>query len=96
VNIACQAVLDAITDMDYALEQADNFVPPEVPANTFVDALERDPVATVRSLIKEVWFDLCLPSQKLTSQLDAIFLYSSPIFYSSAATTEDERASTPS
>ena len=54
MNIACQAVLDAITDMDYVLEQADYFVPPEMPVITFVDALERDPDATVHSLIKEV------------------------------------------
>ena len=60
VDIACQAVLDAITDMNYALEQADNFVPPEVQASNFVDALERDPVATIHSLIKEVCFHLFL------------------------------------
>jgi hypothetical protein len=54
VNLACKAVLKAMTMVEYAAEDAGDFIPDQPPAETFVDALERDPVACVRSLIKAV------------------------------------------
>ncbi|KAJ7358519.1 hypothetical protein DFH08DRAFT_686901, partial [Mycena albidolilacea] len=45
VNLACKAVLGAITDMDFAASGAADFVPDpagEVP--TFIDAIARDPI----------------------------------------------------
>lgn len=55
VNLACHAVLGAITDLDFAAENSVDFVPNEdQPAATLEEALKRDPVATTRSLIRGV------------------------------------------
>jgi hypothetical protein len=55
VNLACQAVLSAITNLDYAKEDADDYIPS---TGDMMDNLERDPIATVRSLIRAVCADL--------------------------------------
>jgi hypothetical protein len=46
VNLACKAVLAAITNLDYVAETAEDFYP-----SNFLEGLDRDPIATVRSLI---------------------------------------------
>jgi hypothetical protein len=51
VNLACQEVLDTITKLEYAAEDADDFVPPE---NTGYYHADRDPIACIRSLIRSV------------------------------------------
>ena len=58
VNLACDAVLQAVTKLKYAAENAKDFVPNDedpVPT-TFKEALKRDPVATTHSLIGGVGF----------------------------------------
>lgn len=56
VNLACKAVLGVITQLQYAQQDAVDFIPDgEAPAPaTFEEALKRDPVATTRSLIRGV------------------------------------------
>jgi hypothetical protein len=49
VNLACQAVLAALTNLDYAREP----ITTEEQV-TFLDAVDKDPVATVRALIRVV------------------------------------------
>ncbi|KAJ6586163.1 ribonuclease H-like domain-containing protein, partial [Mycena capillaripes] len=45
VNLACKAVLGAITDMDFAASGAADFVPgPAAQPRTFLDAIARDPI----------------------------------------------------
>jgi hypothetical protein len=78
VNLACKAVLAAITNLTYAAEEAEDFVPPEEDDeseedqydedmwygenNPFMKAVRRrDPVATLRSLIRVVSFPPNLP-----------------------------------
>lgn len=54
--MACKAVLSAITQMKFAANDADNFAPPlqyEEPSN-FLDAVDRDPIASLRSAIRNV------------------------------------------
>ena len=56
VNLACHAILEAVTKLKYAAENAEDYVPNNedpVPA-TFKEALKRNPVATTRSLIRGV------------------------------------------
>jgi hypothetical protein len=52
--LACQAVLEAITYVDFAAENADEFVPDGPLATTFKDAISQDPIATVQSLVRAV------------------------------------------
>jgi hypothetical protein len=73
VNLACKAVLAAITDIEYAAETAGDFVRPEQGAldeqpdgdergwatNHFLQRVRRrDPIATLRSLIRAVYIRL--------------------------------------
>ena len=51
VNLACKAVLTSITEMKYASEQAADYIPGWAPAVSIIDAIDRDPIATVQSLI---------------------------------------------
>jgi hypothetical protein len=48
VNLACQAVLKAITNMDFADELAEDYVPTATG--------ERDPVAMIRTVVRVVSF----------------------------------------
>ncbi|KAF7328296.1 Dimer-Tnp-hAT domain-containing protein [Mycena sanguinolenta] len=54
VNLACKAVLSAITDMDFAATGADDFVPNRAEPRTFLDAIARDPIATVRTTVRVI------------------------------------------
>ncbi|KAJ7148504.1 ribonuclease H-like domain-containing protein, partial [Mycena crocata] len=57
VNLACKAVLSAITDMDFAAQDAADFVPPPGGAGgafTILGAIERDPVASVRTTVRVI------------------------------------------
>ncbi|KAJ7922560.1 hypothetical protein B0H13DRAFT_1982940 [Mycena leptocephala] len=54
VNLACKAILGAITDMDFAAPEADDFVPPLNPADNFLAAVEGDPVATIRTTVRVI------------------------------------------
>jgi hypothetical protein len=40
--------------MDFAATDADDFVPPDAGAETFLDAIDRDPIATVRTTVRIV------------------------------------------
>jgi hypothetical protein len=40
--------------MDFAAENANEFVPDGPSATTFIDAIDWDPIATVRSVIRAV------------------------------------------
>lgn len=54
VNLACKAVLAAITNLDFAADTSAEYVPHGPSSRSFSDALRRDPIATVRSLIRSV------------------------------------------
>jgi hypothetical protein len=54
VNLACKAVLKAITNLNYAIEDVNEFVPEGPLATMFTDAIDRDPIATVRSIVRSV------------------------------------------
>ncbi|KZT28411.1 hypothetical protein NEOLEDRAFT_1035922, partial [Neolentinus lepideus HHB14362 ss-1] len=54
VNLACKAVLGAMTDMSYAAENAANYVPNDDSVTTIADAIRRDPVATTRTLVRVI------------------------------------------
>ncbi|KAJ7660136.1 ribonuclease H-like domain-containing protein [Mycena polygramma] len=54
VNLACKAVLSSITDIDFAASGSADFVPHPVGATTFLDAVARDPVATVRTTVRVI------------------------------------------
>ena len=55
INLACKAVLRAITDLDLAHENAvDYYVPVGVNAQSFLDALKQDVIAIVRTLVHKV------------------------------------------
>lgn len=54
INLACKAVLRAITDLDLAHENAVDYVPVGVNAQSFLDALKRDVIAIVRTLVRKV------------------------------------------
>ena len=60
VNLACHAVLGAITKLEFAAEDAEDFVPDSEEPVTLEEALQRDPIATTRSLIRGVSFDFYL------------------------------------
>ncbi|KAG1876015.1 hypothetical protein C8R48DRAFT_591897, partial [Suillus tomentosus] len=52
VNLACKAVLRAITNMDHAQNDAIEYVPNMPPSRDFMSAIERDPIATVRTIVR--------------------------------------------
>lgn len=57
VNLACKAVLHACTDEDLAQESNERDYAPDTSQplpQTFEDAVRRDPIATLRSLIRTV------------------------------------------
>ncbi|KAK0442063.1 ribonuclease H-like domain-containing protein, partial [Armillaria borealis] len=54
VNLACKAVLTAITDLEFAALDAADFEPTVEEANTFGAALQRDPIALVRTLVRVI------------------------------------------
>jgi len=55
VNLACKAILAAITNLDYAEENAEEYIPGEVPVTGVLEQLNKDPIATLRSLINAVF-----------------------------------------
>lgn len=54
VNLACKAVLKEITDMKFAAANARDYVPAGPVPTNFLDVLDRDPIATVRTLVRVV------------------------------------------
>lgn len=62
VNLTCEAVLSAMTATEYAKRSASDYVPPsstsvldlEGAEPGILDALRRDPITTLRSLIRAV------------------------------------------
>ena len=60
VNLACKAVLAAMTAVDFAGNAAKGCVPPDRASNQepgrsgILGAIQHDPIATLRSLIKGV------------------------------------------
>jgi len=61
VNLSCKAVLKAITKMDLATRNAPDYVPSEhAPDSTssFLEAIRRDPIATVRTLVRTVRYSI--------------------------------------
>ena len=54
INLACKAVLRAITDLDLAHEDAVDYVPVGANVQSFLDALKWDIIATVRTLVCKV------------------------------------------
>lgn len=58
MHLACKAILAAITDLDFASIDANHFEPRGDEATSFMDALDRDPIATIRSIVRQVGFQL--------------------------------------
>jgi hypothetical protein len=56
VNLSCKAVLKAITQIEFATRDAPDFVPSEQApdAMSFSESISRDPIATVRALVRVV------------------------------------------
>ena len=57
VNLSCKAVLSAITSMEYAADNAPNYIPHGIAPHrsaTFLDSISRDPIAMVRTLVRVV------------------------------------------
>lgn len=57
MNLSCKAVLSAITAMEFAADKAPDYVPSEDvpdPGASFADSISRDPIATVRTLVRVV------------------------------------------
>lgn len=54
VNLACKAVLGAMTKLEYASQTAQDYVPTGPEPTSFWDAINRDSIATVRSLVRAV------------------------------------------
>ncbi|KAK7059379.1 hypothetical protein R3P38DRAFT_2758829 [Favolaschia claudopus] len=50
----CKAVSSAMTNMDFAAPGADDFVPGDAEPRTFLDAIARDPIATVRTSVRVI------------------------------------------
>lgn len=55
VNLACKAVLAAITSVEYGKETAQDYFPDGPAPRTLLKAVVRDPIAILRSLIRGVW-----------------------------------------
>lgn len=92
MNLACKAVLGAITDMDFAAPEAADFVPPAAGARTFLDAINRDPVATVRTTVRVVSI-VCFISRctLMLNLVDPSILFTPAIFFRSPQGPADER-----
>ncbi len=56
MNLACKAVLTAITNIDHALDHGhgSDFIPPPGQAMNFHAACQRDPIATIRTVVHVV------------------------------------------
>jgi hypothetical protein len=55
VNLACKAVLEMITDMDYASEESDvAAVTYNIPTNTFCENIKKDPIAVICNVVQIV------------------------------------------
>ena len=63
MNLACKAVLAAITDVKFAEEDAEEYIPGNDYALTTLQQLDKNSIATLRSLIKTVLiiFSLSFP-----------------------------------
>ncbi|KAK0224950.1 hypothetical protein EDD85DRAFT_778147, partial [Armillaria nabsnona] len=58
VNLACKAVLTAITNLDHALDHShgSDFIPPPGQAMNFHTACQQDPIATIRTIrASSIW-----------------------------------------
>ena len=47
VNLACKAILSAITNIDYVAESANDFKAPDDADKSLMDLLECDPIASI-------------------------------------------------
>ncbi|KAJ7277820.1 hypothetical protein C8J57DRAFT_1060348 [Mycena rebaudengoi] len=65
VHLVCKAILKAVTDTNFADNNADNYEPRGGPAATFMDAIDRDPIATLRTIIRQVFLSHCSVMQAL-------------------------------
>ena len=54
VNLGCKAVLNSITDLDYAAEDVEEYISEDNYSHGVLPHLKKDPVATLRSLINAV------------------------------------------
>ena len=54
MNLACKAVLAEITNISYAVPNSEEYDPPAHLDSGFVYALQRDPIAIIRSFTTAV------------------------------------------
>ncbi|KAG2110488.1 hypothetical protein DEU56DRAFT_749813, partial [Suillus clintonianus] len=74
VNLACKAVLGAITNLNFASQDAPDFIPsapPGLESRSFMDAIDRDPIATVQTVVRVIRAS-SLHRQYFTSILNAL------------------------
>lgn len=97
VNLLCKGVLSTITNMDYAADDAEDFVPSGLIPTNLMSAINHNPIATIRTLVQvvrtfyEILFDISLIS---LCHADTCFWSLSPVLFWSNAGFEDERSST--
>jgi hypothetical protein len=109
VNLACQAVLAAITHIHFAAENAADFVRPEWDApeeelygdearwatNDFLKQLRRrDPIATLRSLIRAVCMSNYIIDTKTQHISDSSIIFTQATFLRHSTRPQPEGSST--
>lgn len=91
VNLACKAVLGAMTKVEYAAQTAEDHIPFGPQPETFWDAVSRDPIATLRSLIRAVrlYYIYDKPIQQLIPRLkDSGIIFAAPAFCGCSGKTQ--------
>ncbi|KIK80341.1 hypothetical protein PAXRUDRAFT_15838 [Paxillus rubicundulus Ve08.2h10] len=54
INLACKAVLKAMTNLDFTKDDVEDYVPDTLQPRTLFDAVEHDPIAIVQSLVRGI------------------------------------------
>lgn len=78
--------MEALTHIEFSAVNAEEYTPPDGPQpTTFVEALQRDPIATIRSLIRAVRTSpialFCIyPPTSYIYDLDSSFITASSTF----------------
>ena len=81
VNLACKAVLQAMTKLDFAAETAADYIPTAASPETFIEALvSRDPIAILQSLIRSVSTIYLFSAHSSVILLDSCFFFAKAPF----------------
>lgn len=97
VNLACKAVLSAVTNLEFAKETAQDYIPEDIETEpvTFADSINRDPIATVRSMIWGVSGYIGTISTNTNvcfcTSLDSFVILTAPVFLGGVAESQAKR-----